>query len=266
MQTNVHEPAYTYRRSARTIAAALFRPKLYSGLIRTLARSVHPVDFLARYLRIAGRYPAQIALRSPIGRVNATVFTPDDLDTLNEIFFWDDYGSRREDRIIVDFGANIGLSTLYFLSRNTQAQSFCVEPLPQNIVRLKQNLEQFASRYELIEAAVCDHDGVADFGWEPTGKFGGVGAPSLQRIEVTAVDANRVLREIIARHGDIDLLKIDTEGTEGILTERIPPEIARRIRRIAIEFEFDRNPLPETHDMSLRWPITTLLRRDQPGA
>ncbi len=259
------EPAYVYRRSLRSVATTLLRPKLYSGLARTFRQSAHPVDFLLRYLRLRGSYPASIALRSPIGRVEITAFTKTDLDTINEIFFWDDYGSRPEDRVIVDFGANVGISALYFLTRNAQAKVYCYEPLPRNIERLRHNLRPFGTRYELVEAAVCEKDGNADFGWEETGKFGGVGVPSQQRMVVPAVDSNRVLAEVIARHGEIDLLKMDTEGSEGALTARLTPELARRIRRIAMECQFAENPLPETHDMSLRWPITTLSRRPGVG-
>ena len=265
MQSDNLEPAYVHRRSLRSVATTLLRPKLYSGLARTFRQSARPVDFLLRYLRLRGSYPASIALRSPIGRIDVTAFTKTDLDTINEIFFWDDYGGRREDRVIVDFGANVGVSALYFLSRNPQAKVYCYEPLPRNIERLRHNLRSFEGRYELTEAAVCEQDGTADFGWEETGKFGGVGVPSEQRMIVPAVDSNRVLSEIIARHGEIDLLKMDTEGSEGVLTARLTPELARHIRRIAMECQFEENPLPDTHDMSLRWPITTLLRRTGVG-
>jgi len=110
---------------------------------------------------------------------------------------------------------------------------------------------------------VAEQDGTVQFGWEPTGRYGGIGFDSTQQMTVPAVDSNRVLAEIIERHGEIDLLKIDIERLEYEITTRIPDDLARKIARIAIELSFDSNPLPRTHDMHYRWPITTLTRRPE---
>lgn len=199
-------------------------------------------------------------MRSPIGKVRLTAFIPEDILTINEIFFWGDYGDVRTDRVIVDFGSNVGVSALFFLSRNADSVVYCHEPLPQNLTRLRQNLRAFEGRYSLTEAAVAEADGTVSFGWEPTGRYGGIGYESPHTLELPAVDSNRRLAEILDQHREIDLLKIDIERCEEEITTRIPLDIARRIRRLAIEYRFTRNPLPETHVMHYRRPITTLTR------
>jgi FkbM family methyltransferase len=109
--------------------------------------------------------------------------------------------------------------------------------------------------------AVGETDGKVEFGWEPSGRYGGIGKRFDKKLEVECIDSNRALREIIERHGRIGLLKIDIESFEREVTERIPRELAEKIDTIVIELKFDRNPHPATHEMTWRRPITTLRRK-----
>ena len=252
-----------HRRSAGAALQALAKSRNYSGVLKTLFYCSRPLDFLKRYVRNAGDYPAQFSIRTPIGRVRMTAFAPDDLLTINEIFFRGDYGDDRSAQIIVDFGSNVGISTLYFLSRNCDAFVYCHEPLPQNIERFKLNLCGFQERYHLSESAVAMHDGTVDFGYEPTGRYGAIGREGGKTMTVPALDSNRILMEIVERHGKIDLLKVDIERLEIELTERIPAAIVGHIRRIVVEKEFPGNPFPHTHDMRFERPITSLTRRPE---
>jgi FkbM family methyltransferase len=244
-----------------SIGKALAKSENYSGFLRVFAQCRAPVDFLKRYITGSGHYPYQARIRTPIGVVTANAYCSDDVRTINEIFFRGDYGTAKGDRVVVDFGSNIGISALFFLSRNAGSFVYCHEPLPQNIGHLKANLQPFEGRYDLREAAVGLEEGMVSFGWEPTGRYGGIGKQGLSSISVPALDSNQVLRDIIAKHGRIDLLKIDIETLEYELTARIPPNLAGKIGRIVIELPFEHNPLPDTHDMTYRKPITTLHRR-----
>jgi FkbM family methyltransferase len=250
-----------HRRSALALARAVIKPGNYSGVVKTFRNCSKPIDFLKRYVRNAGEYPTQVKIRTPIGPVTPTAFLPDDVLTINEIFFRGDYGDDRAAKVVVDFGSNIGISALYFLSRNRDCVAYCFEPLQQNIDRLKGNLRGFEGRYKLQEVAVAEADGTVEFGWEPTGRYGGIGKEGMQKISVPAADSNRVLTEIIERHGEIDLLKVDIEALEYLLTARIPQDLVRHIRRIVVENHFTDNPFAATHDMTFNHPITTLRRR-----
>jgi FkbM family methyltransferase len=237
------------------------RPQVYTGLARTPLTCARPVDFLRRYLTGAGQYPVQIGLRTPIGPLEVTAFLPEDVLTINEVFLWRDYGSTRQSKVVVDFGSNIGISALYFLSRNRRCRVYCHEPLPQNVARFRHNLRGFRDRCTLAEVAVAEADGEATFGYEPTGRYGGIGMPSRRQRVVPTWDSNRVLHEVLERHGEIDLLKIDIERLEQELTRRIPVKMAARIRRLVVDLRLTENPLPDTHVMRYRWPVTTLVRK-----
>ena len=255
MQTSHH------KRSALAAARALFNRANYSGVFKVFLNCSRPWDLLNRYLRNSGAYPSRFHIRTPTGPVSVTAYVPDDLLTINEIFFRGDYGDDRSATVVVDFGSNIGISALYFLSRNPDAFVYCHEPLPQNIGRLRTQLRGFEDRYELREVAVAPEDGTVEFGWEPTGRYGGIGRTELAVTTVPARDSTAVLAEVIEQHGRIDLLKIDIERLEYELTARIPEDLARHIRRIVVEQRFGSNPMAATHDMSYRRPITTLRKR-----
>jgi FkbM family methyltransferase len=250
-----------HKRSWRAAARALFKPANYSGALKVVRDCSRPLDFLSRYIRNSGDYPAEFKIRTPTGPVRVTAHLPDDLLTINEIFFRGDYADDRNAEVIVDFGSNIGISAVYFLSRNPHAFVYCHEPLPQNISKLKKHLRPFEGRYDIREFAVAEQDGQVEFGWEPTGRYGGIGQEGLETITVGARDSNVILAEIVKRHGRIDLLKIDIEGLEYRLTARIPEDLARSIHVIAAEQRFPDNPLAQTHASSYRRPITTLRHR-----
>jgi len=52
--------------------------------------------------------------------------------TVNEIFCREDYYCNGSVNVVVDLGSNIGLSALYFLSRNDKAKVYLFEPDPKN--------------------------------------------------------------------------------------------------------------------------------------
>jgi hypothetical protein len=85
------------------------------------------------------------------------------------------------------------------------------------------------------------------FGIEETGRYGGIGIWAEQQIEVRCVDSNDVLRRIIAKHGRIDVLKVDIEGLESEVVTRIPRPLRAKISKIYAECRFSDNPMAGTH-------------------
>jgi hypothetical protein len=81
----------------------------------------NPLSALARYVTNRGTYPWRPKLRTPMGTIEVTLVDRHDLLTVNEIFCRWDYGSQAR-RVVVDIGANVGLATLFFLTRSTDAQ------------------------------------------------------------------------------------------------------------------------------------------------
>ena len=206
-------------------------------------------DVVRRYLAAAGGYPYRCEIRTPVGHVRPLLDTPDDLVTVNEIFARRDYEASRTLAVAVDIGANIGLATLYFLTRNSSSRVYCFEPDPKNVVRIGRTLDdsRFSGRYELQAVAVADADGEATFYTESTGRYGGLrpGWRSQTTITVPTRDFDSILGEILAREPKIDVLKIDTEGTEEELVRSIRRDHLQRIDRIYYETV---HPTPLHHD------------------
>ena len=194
----------------------------------------HGLDVLRRYAFAAGHYPSRIRLRTPIGPVSTSLYSYHDMLTVNEVFFRQDYESESP-QVVVDIGANIGLSALYFLTRNSTCRCYAFEPVPTNVQRLKETLRSFQARYTLREAAVATRAGKLEFGVEPTGRYGGLSCRAQSRIVVETLNINEVLANVLANEEGIDVLKVDTEGTEQELIDAILPEFRSRIRRIFYE-------------------------------
>lgn len=251
-----------HHRTLKLAFMAVGRWRNYRSIYRVFARCREPIAFLRRYIGNTGRYPAEIAISTPAGPVSINVFSPDDIQTVNEIFFRGDYDTPTRDTVIVDFGSNIGVSAIYFLTRNRDAFVYCHEPLKQNIERFERNLRPFSGRYHLSAMAVGEADGEVDFGYEPTGRYGGVGRNDTgQSVRVECRDSNNILQEIIDRHGGIDLLKVDIETLEEAVVRRIPAPLAAKIRHILVEYRFAYNPLTETHDKTERRTVTLFTAR-----
>jgi FkbM family methyltransferase len=229
-------------------------------MMRTYGR---PGATFLRYLFGGGEYPVRITLSTPIGARAVTLYHEHDLLTLNEIFCRRDYDSPGDAEVVADFGSNIGISALYFLTRNPSAHAYLFEPVPMNIERLRTNLAGFEGRYTLFPLAVGTTEGTVPFGCEPTGRYGGIGLQRETQITVQCRPANAVIDEILARHGRIDVLKVDIESLEREITFGLG-ERARRIRTIFVENRFDANPLEATHSYRQYGSVAQFRRRTAP--
>jgi FkbM family methyltransferase len=190
-----------------------------------------PLAALARYLTNRGRYPWLTGLRTPLGRQTVTLADPHDLLTINEIFCRRDYGSGPH-RTIVDIGANVGFASLFFLTRNPEAYVWAFEPDAANVLRFRENLREFEPRYSLNECAVTAEE-ASRVSFVPAGRYGHLAGGGESGTDVPAISISRVLRDIEVAGGPIDLVKIDTEGTEEALVDAIPADVT--IREIRYE-------------------------------
>ena len=233
-------------RAIRAFAKAPFQWRHYraaANMIRTYER---PGATFLRYLFGGGRYPRRITLATPNGPVTVTLYSEHDLLTVNEIFCRRDYESPKGAELVVDFGSNIGISALYFLTRNARAHAYLFEPVPMNIARLRMNLAGFEGRYTLFPFAVGMFEGTVPFGCEPTGRYGGIGLTRETQTAVPCRCANTVIDEILARHRRIHVLKVDIESLEQEIILGLG-ERARHIETLFVERRFDSNPLEATH-------------------
>jgi FkbM family methyltransferase len=199
---------------------------------------------LWRYLTGRGHYPYDMEVRTPLGLISMRLYSHHDLLTANEIFCRQDYFADASVRHVIDVGSNIGISALYFLSRNGHSKCTLYEPDPRNIEKLKRNLRGFEDRYRLVQSAVSDHAGQVVFGIEATGRYGAIGLNTGESIIVTCMHINEVVRDALREASQIDILKIDTEGAEIQTVDAIEPELLQSISTIYLEAQPSRDLHP----------------------
>jgi FkbM family methyltransferase len=237
-----------FNRNLSKVLRAFVGPQHYRAALAMLRVYHRPVDAYARYLFFGyGSYPAEINIKTPIGDVRLTVHSYHDMITVNEVFCRQDYASTSKDQVFVDFGSNIGVSAAYFLTRSHRGFAYLYEPVPSNVARLRSNLAFLEGRFAIKEVAVGTQSGFIMFGIEESGRYGGIGVRTEKQIEVRCVDSNDVLRAIIAKHGKIDVLKVDIEGLESEVVARIPRRLRAKISKIYAECRFSDNPMAGTH-------------------
>jgi FkbM family methyltransferase len=236
------------RHSIKSFSFALFKKPFYVALFNVIRFFEGPLEILIRYVFETGSYPAKFAVRTPLGLQKVSVFSHDDLITFVECFGKLDYVAPKDVSLVVDFGSNIGISALYFLTRNPNVKVYLFEPFSRNVERLKENLKGFETRYEIKECAIGVKEGRADFASEETGRYGGLiedgpshlsQCPPERRIEVEVQSANKVLMDILSRQDSIDILKIDVEGFEAEILAHLEMDVLDQIDRIYAEMTTD---------------------------
>ena len=197
-------------------------------------RYPEPLQNLRRFLTGKGTYPYRCRVRTPLGIVAPTLYTSHDMSTVNEVFCRLDYRAPKDLKVAVDFGSNIGISALYFLTRNPTARVYLFEPNPENVARLRLNLAGFEDRYELDAAAVAVSAGHVSFATEPTGRYGRISEKG-DVISVPCRAVGEVMKRILEREGRVDMLKVDIEGHEDVLLAAIDPELLKRVDTVCCE-------------------------------
>ena len=144
-----------------------------------------------------------------------------------EVFTRDTYYFEPEidSPLIIDAGAHIGLSTLYFKRLFPSAHIIAIEPNPQSFALLKKNVfENQLSNVELHSVALDDNSGQREFyrdstsaEWYSTAGFL-PGAWNHQQKSESFLVKTRPLSDFLSK--SVDLLKLDIEGAEqAVLTK-----------------------------------------------
>jgi FkbM family methyltransferase len=141
---------------------------------------------------------------------------------------------------ILDLGANIGMASLYFLTRWPQARLNAFEPNPRAFALLTRNLSPAAfpaAEIQVEAAALSTAEGTVEFTVpveNPTAVYASIsqraaGGQTTERVTVPTVDARRLFA------APADLVKLDIEGHEYPVLEHALPA-ADTIRSLIIEF------------------------------
>lgn len=138
-----------------------------------------------------------------------------DIQGVREVFVDEVYrlpfSSRKPIRSIVDLGANIGLTALYYSAQYPACWMIAVEPDPGNAALARRNL--ISVGVEVVEAAAASTSGRRRFKTSRESNLGRVDDHGDMLVQSVTMD------ELIQRvpGGRIDLLKVDIEGGEAEL-------------------------------------------------
>lgn len=222
------------RRRLRAFRRKLLDGSNYRAIPRFRHVHEHPFRVLIEDAFSLGQYPRTMTIKTPTGPVDVQLFSSADLSTLNLIFCRQDYYLPENTRVVVDIGSNIGLSSLYWLTRNRESYVYAHEPAPVSYERLMNNLRPFGGRLTARNEAVSNFRGTASLGMEPSGVNSSLELKSTNSVNCQVIHINEVLESALQRTGQIDIIKIDSEGHEARTLAAIAPEHWKRIRCVNI--------------------------------
>jgi FkbM family methyltransferase len=166
--------------------------------------------------RIAPSSTRLIRLRLRLGEAPVDLWFSDgaELAVIWSIFIAGEYAALdvADARTIIDLGANIGVTTLWFRSLNPYARIVSVEPDPVTFEKLRLNLAR-DPLVKCVNAAITPESGPVAFASARKSWESRVGSASSA---VTGEVRGITLDDLVASEGidAIDILKVDIEGME----------------------------------------------------
>ena len=144
---------------------------------------------------------------------------------------------------IIDCGANVGLSVVYFKKKYPSAKIIAVEPDPALFKLLKKNIESFGWHdIILLQKGVWFKDGIIKFKQE--GGFSGQIMKCDHSADLIEIDA--IPLDILINNLEIGLLKIDIEGAENEIFINSSPNF-KKVSNIFIEYHSRKNEQQNFH-------------------
>jgi FkbM family methyltransferase len=160
-----------------------------------------------------------------------------DIQCLDKVFICNEYVMpfKISPRVIVDAGANIGLATVYYANKYPDARILSIEPEPANFQMLKRNCAGLRN-VTLMQAAIWPEKAALRFENSETEPWAFSVTDAGSDKAGSSVDAI-TMEEVLQHLGadQIDLLKVDIEGSELQLFSRGAERWIDRVEAIVIE-------------------------------
>jgi FkbM family methyltransferase len=134
--------------------------------------------------------------------------------------------------VVVDIGANIGLTSAYFLTAGSRLRVVAVEPEEENLDLLRRNLDGSNVEIHAMAIAPVSGDVTLELATSSTHRISYDAEPTPGRRRVPALSLDD-----LAEHAGIDrvaVLKVDIEGAEEALFAR-PWELLSKTDKLVIE-------------------------------
>ena len=213
----------------------LTRPRV---LFRAGSKLGWPTAFRLIYIRFATPKNSTHILSIPRFKFPVTIRGGDSTDAvvMYQVMVMREYdfGDKLESpKFIIDGGANIGIASVTFLNEYPEARVVAVEPEPSNFELCRKNLAPYSDRVTLLHGAVWKTSGrlvldAHEESWAnevheaPDGQVGSVEAFSVPAL-------------IAYGPGEVDLFKVDIEGSEKEVFGPGAEDWLPKVRNIAID-------------------------------
>lgn len=139
---------------------------------------------------------------------------------------------------VLDIGANVGVTALYFSQIFPNAEIFAFEPAPDNFAVLQKNVAN-CKRIRAFNFALGAADATLElFASDNPVNFGGyslhaAGSDTSKKVSIPVRNVAGVLREIGV--ASVDVIKVDTEGAEWDILTAFPEPVLRSAKYITGE-------------------------------
>jgi len=176
---------------------------------------------------------------------------PFDFATFEEVILKEDYNLtiNFNPSTIIDGGANIGLTSVFFANKYPNADIVAVEPEEGNFEMLKKNTKNYG-RISLIRSGIWSHSAILSVIDEGKGNNSFTVAEILSP-KVDSINAISIYDIMQERSWDtIDILKLDIEGAEKNVFEKNFEQWLPRVKILIIEF----------HDRAVEGCSSTVLK------
>lgn len=185
-------------------------------------------------------FPFSLELRD---RSRVQLSEPYDLKTFWQVYLHRCYSVCKTDRNIIDAGANIGLFVLYAARQAPTATILAIEPFPATFERLVRAVREhgLSNRVQCLNSALCGSEGLRVM--KQTNQPSQMQRVAKENVEGGIPVTARTLSSIIDGVKDeIDLLKVDIEGSEYEVLLNTANDHLRRVRRMVLEYHGDVEP------------------------
>lgn len=162
------------------------------------------------------------------------------------------FETENDKPLILDCGAHIGLSVLYFKTLYPLAQIIAFEPNPDSFQLLTLNIQQNnLTNIQPINAAVSEKDGSAELIISNETKTPWTWGDAIVKNPWQSPDTIKTIKVKTERlskyiNQNIDLIKLDIEGSETVVMNEIKNKLTR-VHHIMMEFHG--NSLNETNNL-----------------
>ncbi len=181
----------------------------FSGLLKVIGAKVTNSTVYLKIVRQDCKYPIRLRISSS------------DIPTYYQVFIKQEYDFlvKTQPGVIIDAGANIGLTSIYFANKYPGARIVALEPEQSNFELLKINTAQYPNIVP-VQAALWDKNEAINLVDPGLGKWGFMTEKNDSSKSLTAKHCHSVpamtVDKIMQDYNleKIDILKIDIEGAE----------------------------------------------------